>query len=160
MWVYIHYIHWKNILYWRQSQLKKIWLLLYWVDQKVHLLFSIRWLRWCLVVLNFIWNNFVRLYCDSCHISVHFFKNLSKLVNFCVAILMLKMEENMQHFIHIMLYYLKKDKNVTGTHKKVLCSIWRRCYNWLNVSKVVCEVSWWRFLAGQYSTVWWTSWSW
>ena len=48
----------------------------------------------------------------------HTFKKLSKLVNFCVAILILKMEENMQHFWYIMLYYFKKDKNATGIGKK------------------------------------------
>ena len=35
----------------------------------------------------------VGLYCDSCHISVHKKKKLSKLVNFCVAILILRTEE-------------------------------------------------------------------
>ena len=24
--------------------------------------------------------------------------------------------------------------------EKDLCSVWRRCYDWLNVSQVVCEV--------------------
>ena len=32
--------------------------------------------------------------------------------------------------------------------KKALCSVWRRCCDWLNMSNVVYEVSWWRFLAG------------
>ena len=32
------------------------------------------------------------------------------MVNFCVAILILKMEEKMQHFWHIMLYYFRKVK--------------------------------------------------
>ena len=50
------------------------------------------------LVFNFIQNNFVRLYCDSCHISVHLKKNLSKLVNFCVDILILKMEEKSNIF--------------------------------------------------------------
>ena len=36
------------------------------------------------------------------------------MVNFCVAILILKMEENMQHFWHIMFYYFTKGKNTTG----------------------------------------------
>ena len=45
-------------------------------------------------------------------------KNLSELVNFCVAILILKMEENTQHSLHIMLYYCKKDKNATEMQKK------------------------------------------
>ena len=46
------------------------------------------------------------------------FKKKSKLVNFCVAILILKMEEDMQHFQHIMIYYFKKGKNTTEMLKK------------------------------------------
>ena len=49
-------------------------------------------------------SSFVRLCCNSCHISAHFFKKaLSKLVNFCVAFLVLKMEER-QYFWHVVLY--------------------------------------------------------
>ena len=44
-------------------------------------------------------------------------KNLPKLVNCYVAILILKMAENMQHFWHIMLYYFKKGKNKTEMQK-------------------------------------------
>ena len=40
-------------------------------------------------------------YCDSCHISLHFLKNLSKVANSCIAILMLKMEETSNIF-HIL----------------------------------------------------------
>ena len=40
-------------------------------------------------------------------------------MNFCVAILILKMKENMQCFWHIMLYYFKKSKNTTETQKKI-----------------------------------------
>ena len=36
---------------------------------------------------------------------------------------------------------------------KDLRSVWRKCCDWLNVSKVICKVSCWRFLAGWYSTV-------
>ena len=50
-------------------------------------------------------------------ISVCIKKHLSKLVNFCVAILIWKMEENKQHFWHVMLYYFKNDKNTTETHQ-------------------------------------------
>ena len=46
-------------------------------------------------------------------------KNLSKLVNLCVAILILKIEENMQHFWHIMLYYWKKGESATEMQKKI-----------------------------------------
>ena len=45
-------------------------------------------------------------------------KNLSKLVNFCVAILILKMVENKQHFQHIVLYYFRKGKSATEMQKK------------------------------------------
>ena len=44
-------------------------------------------------------------------------KKLSKLVTFCAAILILKIEEDIQHFWHIMLYY-EKGKNATETHTK------------------------------------------
>ena len=71
---------------WRRAEQ----VLCYWVGQKVRLVFS------------------VRLYCDNCHISVHFKKTYQ---TFCVAILILKMLENTQHFQHIMLYYFKKGRN-------------------------------------------------
>ena len=105
-------------------------------------LFSIRWLWQCLVVFNFT----IKLYCESCPISVPL-KNT--LVNFCAAILTLKMEENTQHFCHIMLYYIKKGKKTTETQRKDWCSLWKRCCDGLNVSKVVSEVVCSRFLAGQ-----------
>ena len=54
---------------------------------------------------------------------MHLKKDLSKLVNFCVAILILKMEEKKQHFWHIMLYYFKKGKTATETHKKI-CAVY------------------------------------
>ena len=48
------------------------------------------------------------------------------------------MEENMQHFWHIMLYYFKKGKNTIEMQKKKdWCSVWRRFCDWLNMSKVV-----------------------
>ena len=39
-------------------------------------------------------------------------------MNFCVAILILKMEEDTQHFQYIMLYYFKKGKDTTETQIK------------------------------------------
>ena len=57
-------------------------------------------------------------------------------MNFCVAILILKMEEKKQHFWHIMLYYFKKSKNATEMHKKI-CAVYgegavtdRMCQKW------------------------------
>ena len=46
------------------------------------------------------------------------------MVNFCAAILILKMEEDMQHFWCIMLYYFKKVKNATKMQKKKICSVY------------------------------------
>ena len=57
-------------------------------------------------------------------------------MNFCVAILILKMEEDKQHFQHIMLYYFKKDRNATKMQKKI-CAVYgegavtdRTCLKW------------------------------
>ena len=50
-------------------------------------------------------------------------KKQSKLVNFCIAILILKLQENMQYFQHVMLYYVIKGKNATETPKKI-CAVY------------------------------------
>ena len=44
-------------------------------------------------------------------------KKVSKWANFCAAILILKMEEDTQHFWCSVLYHLKKGKNATKTQK-------------------------------------------
>ena len=67
-------------------------------------------------------DNFVRLFVTAVTSACIFLK-LSKLVNFCVAILIVKMEENMQHFLHIMLCYFKKEKNTTETQKQI-CAVY------------------------------------
>ena len=58
------------------------------------------------------------------------------MVNFCAAILILKMEEKKQHFCHIMPYYFKKGINVTEMQKKI-CALYgevavtdRTCQKW------------------------------
>ena len=63
-------------------------------------------------------------------------KDLSKLVDFCVTILILKMEEKSNIFGNIMFYYFKKGKNATETHKKI-CAVYgegavtdRTCQKW------------------------------
>ena len=43
-------------------------------------------------------------------------------MNFSVAILILEMEENVQHFWHSMLYYFKKGKNTTEMQEKSFVS--------------------------------------
>ena len=119
---------------------------MYWLGQNVHSFLSVRWLQWHLVVFNFIRNNFVRLYCDSSHISVHLKRNLSKLVNFCVAILILKMEGKKQHFQHIMLYYFKKGKNATETQKKI-CAVYGESAG----TDQTCQKWFAKFCAGDFS---------
>ena len=54
---------------------------------------------------------------------MHVEKTPSKLVNFCAVSLILKMEEDTQHFWHIMLYYFKKGKNTTEKPKKI-CAVY------------------------------------
>ena len=44
-------------------------------------------------------------------------------MNFCVAILILKMEGKQEHFWHIILYYFKKGKNTTEMPKKI-CAVY------------------------------------
>ena len=84
-------------------------------------------------------------------ISVHLRKT-SQLVNFCVAILILKMEENTQHVQHIMLYYFKKGKNATETQKKKSAMYGERagteqtCQKWFVKFHAV-------FLGGRCSTI-------
>ena len=73
-------------------------------------------------------------------------------MNFCVAISILKVEENMQHFLDIMIYYFKKGKNTTEM-QKMICAVYGEGAVTSNVPKVVCKVLCWRFLTGQCSTV-------
>ena len=66
-------------------------------------------------------------------------------MNFCVAILILKMGENTQHFWHIVLYF-KKGKNATEMQKQDLCSVWRMC-----VTDRTCQKWFAKFCAGDFS---------
>ena len=72
-----------------------------------------------------------------------------KISEFFAAILIVKMEENMQYFQHIMLHYFDKGRKTTETHKK-FCAVYgegsvidRMCHKWL-----ACKVSWyhWHFV--------------
>ena len=83
------------------------------------MVFSIRQLSQHLI-FNFTQNSFVRLYHDSCHFGLHFQRNLAKLVNFCKAILILKMEGEKQHLGHVVIiYYCKEGNNATEMQKNV-----------------------------------------
>ena len=66
-------------------------------------------------------------------------------MNFCVTILILNIEENMQHFQYIMLYF-KKGKNTTEMQKRFVQCIEKVL--WL----IECVKSGlWRFCAGDFS---------
>ena len=81
-------------------------------------------------------------------ISVCIKRKLIKIGSFCAAILILKMEENMQHFQHIMLYYFKKGRNTTEMQNKI-CAVYGEGAVTAQTSKVVCEVSWYNWHIGQ-----------
>ena len=74
-------------------------------------------------MFNFIGNNFVRLYCDSCHIGMHL-KKLIKIVEFLCSHFNIEDGRKYATFWHIMLFYFKKSKNTTET-QKYLCTVWR-----------------------------------
>ena len=50
------------------------------------------------------------------------------------------MEEKKQYFWHITLYYFNKDKTTAETHKKDLCSVWRRSCDWLKCQKWLLKI--------------------
>ena len=64
-------------------------------------------------------------------------------MNFYIAILVLKMEENMQHLQHIMLYYFKKGKNAMK-HTKKICAV----YGEGAVTDQMCQKWFVKFLGG------------
>ena len=53
-------------------------------------------------------------------VSIKKKKKHIKLMNFCVAIIILKMKGKKQHFWHIILYYFKKGKNPTEMQNKIV----------------------------------------
>ena len=53
---------------------------------------------------------------------------------------------NMQHFQHIILYYFKKGKNATKTHKKDLCCVGKGA-----VTDQTCQKWFVKFHAGDFS---------
>ena len=86
-------------------------------------------------------------------ISVCIIKNLTILVSFCVAILILKMEEDKQHFWHIMLYYFKKGENATKMQIKI-CAV----YGEGAVTDQTCQKWFVKFCAGDFlldNAPWW-----
>ena len=67
-------------------------------------------------------------------------------MNFCVATLILKMEEKKQHFRHIMLYYIKKGKNTTEMQEKI-----HAVYGEGAVTDQTCQKWFAKFHAGDFS---------
>ena len=73
------------------------------------------------------------------------------MVNLCAATLILKMEENTQ-ILSISCFIISrklKTQLKLKKKKKDLCHVWRRRCDWLNVSKVVCKISWYYWHFGQ-----------
>ena len=66
-------------------------------------------------------------------------------MNFCVAILILEVEEK-QHFRHTILYYFKKGKNATEMQKKI-CAV----YGEGAVTDRTCQKWFAKFCAGDFS---------
>ena len=66
-------------------------------------------------------------------------------MNFCVAVLILKMEQIAQYFWHIMLYYFKKGKNATEMHKE-MCAV----YGEITVTDCTCQKCFVKFCAGDF----------
>ena len=62
-------------------------------------------------------------------------------MNFCVAILLLKMEENTQHFLVYYALLFQERLKHNWDAQKDLCRVWRKFCEWSSVSKVVCKVS-------------------
>ena len=77
-------------------------------------------------------------------------------MNFCVAILILKMEINKQHFWHIMFHHFKKGKNAPETQKKT-CTVYGEGAVTDRLDKgvksglqsFILEISCWRMLHNQ-----------
>ena len=67
-------------------------------------------------------------------------------MTFCVAIVISKMEESVQHFWHVVLYYFKKGKNATDTQKKI-CAM----YGEGAVTDWMCQKWFVKFHAGDFS---------
>ena len=65
------------------------------------------------------------------------------MVNFCLANLILKIEENKQHFWHIMLYYFKIGKNAIEIQKRI-CAV----YGESAVTDQMCEKWFAKYRAG------------
>ena len=57
------------------------------------------------------------------------------------------MEENMQHFPHILLHYFKKDKNATEMQKKKICAM----YGEGAVTDQTCQTCFAKFCARNFS---------
>ena len=69
-------------------------------------------------------------------------------MNFCVAILILKIEENRQHFWHIMLYYFKNNRlKMQLKCKKKICAV----YGEGDVTDEMCQKWFMKFHAGDFS---------
>ena len=56
-------------------------------------------------------------------ISACVYKNLNEVGEFLCSHLIMKLEDDMHHFWHILLYYFRKGKNKTKTQNKI-CAVY------------------------------------
>ena len=66
-------------------------------------------------------------------------------MNFCVAILILKMKENMQHFWHIMFHFFQEGKIATELQTKICAE-----YGEGAVNDQMCQKWFMKFCAGDF----------
>ena len=84
---------------------------------------------------------------DNCNSIINkYIKKTSKLVNFCVAILILKVGENTEHFQCIFFCYFKKGKNANEMQKEI-CAVYREGA----VTDGTCQKWFVKFCAGDFS---------
>ena len=79
-------------------------------------------------------------------ISMCIILKLIKIGQFCVVILILKLEGKKQHFWHIMLYYFKKAKNIAEMQKEI-CTM----YGEVAMTDQTCQKWVVKFCAGDFS---------
>ena len=98
-----------------------------------------------IVVFNFIQNNFVRLNCDSCHISVHLEK-LIKIGEFLYSHFNIK---DGRKYTTFSAYYIlfQKGKNTTEMQKKKICAVYAEGA----VTDQMCQKWFAKFYAGDFS---------
>ena len=71
-------------------------------------------------------------------------------MNFCLVILIMKIEESMQHFHHVMLYYFKINENANEMQHKRFVQCMKKLLELVKsgLQRFMLEISHWMFLCG------------